>query len=51
VKQARKDFEAAIALDKTALAGSAYTSLGSLYYQVPSWPPGFGSNKKANFNL
>lgn len=47
VKAAKTLFEQAIALDKTALDGSAYTSLGSLYYQVPGWPIGFGSDKKA----
>ena len=29
------------------LEGSAYTSLATLYAQVPAWPIGFGSNKKA----
>lgn len=47
VKAAKKLFEQALALDDTALDGSAYTSLGSLYYQVPGWPIGFGSDKKA----
>lgn len=47
VKQARKDFEQAIATDPNALSGSAYTSLGSLYYQVPGWPIGFGDDDKA----
>lgn len=47
VKQARKDFEAALAVEPTALDGSAYTSLGSLYYQVPGWPVGFGDDDKA----
>ncbi|MDP5035189.1 MAG: hypothetical protein NWQ42_03590 [Alishewanella sp.] len=47
VKAARKLFEQAIELDANALDGSAYTSLGSLYYQVPGWPVGFGSDKKA----
>jgi tetratricopeptide (TPR) repeat protein len=47
VKKARKDFEAAIAVDPAALDGSAYTSLGSLYYQVPGWPVGFGDDDKA----
>ena len=37
----------ALAIDPKALAGSAYTSLGSLYYQVPGWPIGFGDDKKA----
>lgn len=47
VKQARKDFEAALAVEPAALDGSAYTSLGSLYYQVPGWPVGFGDDDKA----
>jgi tetratricopeptide (TPR) repeat protein len=34
-----------------ALQGSAYTSLGSLYYKVPGWPIGFGDKKKARTNL
>lgn len=46
-KDARKDFEAALKRDPQALAGSAYTSLGSLYYQVPGWPIGFGDDRKA----
>lgn len=46
-KNARKDFESALKLDPKALNGSAYTSLGSLYYQVPGWPIGFGDDKKA----
>lgn len=47
VKNAKKSFERAIELKPTALDGSAFTSLGSLYYQVPGWPIGFGDNKKA----
>ncbi|HSC68083.1 MAG TPA: tetratricopeptide repeat protein [Cellvibrio sp.] len=47
VKQAKKLLEQAIALDPSAMNGSAYTSLGSLYYQVPGWPVGFGDDKKA----
>ena len=47
VKQAKKLFEQAIAREPGALQGSAYTSLGSLYYQVPSWPVGFGDDDKA----
>lgn len=47
VKKARSSFEAAIAIDPNALDGSAYTSLGSLYYQVPGWPIGFGDDKRA----
>jgi tetratricopeptide (TPR) repeat protein len=47
VKQAKKALEQALALDAEALEGSAYTSLGSLYYQVPGWPIGFGDDDKA----
>jgi tetratricopeptide (TPR) repeat protein len=47
VKEARGSLETAMKIDATALRGSAYTSLGSLYYQVPGWPVGFGSDKKA----
>ncbi|WP_462159604.1 tetratricopeptide repeat protein [Pseudoalteromonas sp. GB56] len=46
-KEAKKDFEKAISIDGNALQGSAYTSLGTLYAQVPGWPVGFGSDKKA----
>lgn len=47
VKAARKSLEASIEIDGTALKGSALTSLGTLYAQVPSWPVAFGSDKKA----
>lgn len=47
VKEAKGSLEKALTLDKSALDGSAYTSLGSLYYQVPGWPVGFGDDKKA----
>jgi tetratricopeptide (TPR) repeat protein len=46
-KSAKKSFEDALAIDPKALEGSAYTSLGSLYYQVPGWPIGFGDDKMA----
>ena len=46
-KEAKKAFEQALELDAKALDGSAYTSLGSLYYQVPGWPIGFGDDAKA----
>jgi tetratricopeptide (TPR) repeat protein len=51
VKKAKGMFETALRIDPTALDGSAYTSLGSLYYQVPGWPIGFGDNDKAEKNL
>ncbi|WP_371850752.1 tetratricopeptide repeat protein [Pseudomonas marincola] len=47
VKDAKADLEQAIAIEPKALAGSAYTSLGSLYYQVPGWPVAFGDDDKA----
>ena len=47
VKNAKKTFERAIEINAHALEGSALTSLGSLYYQVPGWPVGFGDDKKA----
>jgi len=46
-KEARASLELAIDRDPTALNGSAFTSLGTLYYKVPGWPIGFGSDKKA----
>jgi tetratricopeptide (TPR) repeat protein len=46
-KQARKSLEVALKIDATALNGSAYASLGTLYFKVPGWPIGFGSDKKA----
>ncbi len=51
VKEARASLERAIELDPRALRGSAYTSLGSLYYKVPGWPIGFGSSRKARQHL
>lgn len=47
VKNAKKSFDEAIKINPNASHGSAYTSLGSLYYQVPSWPISFGDNDKA----
>ena len=34
-------------INDMAMDGSAYTSLGALYYQVPGWPIAFGNDKKA----
>lgn len=47
VKEARRLLEQAEAINPAALDGSIYTSLGSLYYQVPGWPVGFGSDEQA----
>lgn len=50
-KNARATLERALAIDPDAMSGAAYTSLGSLYYQVPGWPIGFGDDAKAQENL
>jgi tetratricopeptide (TPR) repeat protein len=46
-KQAKALYEAAIQIDGNVLDGSAYNSLGVLYYKVPGWPVGFGDKEKA----
>ena len=51
VEKAKDLLEAAIKIDPRALKGSAYTSLGSLYYQVPGWPVAFGDDEEAEKNL
>lgn len=47
VKQAKKLLDQAEQIEPDALDGSVYTSLGSLYYQVPGWPVAFGDDDKA----
>jgi tetratricopeptide (TPR) repeat protein len=47
VKQAKSLYEQAIQIDGQVLEGSAYNSLGVLYYKVPGWPVGFGDKDKA----
>ncbi len=54
LKFAEKARDLLLAAEKSnsnALQGSTYTSLGSLYYKVPSWPIGFGDKKKAKAYL
>ena len=46
-KASKADLEQALKLKPDALQGSAYTSLGALYYSVPGWPIGFGDDEKA----
>jgi len=46
-KASRADLEHAMDIDPEALQGSAYTSLGTLYFKVPGWPVGFGDEEKA----
>ena len=50
-KEAKAHLERAEKLDPTALNGSVYTTLGSLYYQVPGFPVGFGDKEKARAYL
>ena len=47
VKSSRADLEQALQVDPTALDGSAYTSLGTLYFKVPGWPISFGDDDEA----
>ncbi len=47
VKEAKHALEKALKLDPLAFGGSAYTSLGALYYQVPGWPISFGDDDEA----
>lgn len=47
VKASRKSLEKALQIDDDALQGSAYTSLGVLYYKSPGWPLSFGDKNKA----
>lgn len=51
VKKAKMLFETSLNQNPRALEGSAHTSLGSLYYQVPGWPLGFGDDKEAERHL
>lgn len=50
-EKGRDSLLAAEKINSQALQGSAYTSLGSLYYKVPGWPIGFGDKKKARAYL
>jgi len=46
-KKSRDCLLEATRIDPAALKGSAFTSLGALYYKVPGWPVGFGDEEKA----
>lgn len=46
-KEARQRLDDALKIDDQALAGSAYTSLATLYAKVPGWPVGFGDKERA----
>lgn len=51
VKDAKSLLERAEQIDAKVLDGAVYTSLGSLYYQVPGWPVGFGDDERAGSYL
>lgn len=51
VEKAKELLEQAEKIDDKALDGSVHTSLGSLYYQVPGWPVGFGNDDLAEQHL
>ncbi|PYE34601.1 tetratricopeptide repeat protein [Idiomarina fontislapidosi] len=46
-KEAKASLEKALEIEPDALSGSAYASLGTLYYKVPGWPFGFGDDDEA----
>ncbi|MFT6086067.1 MAG: tetratricopeptide (TPR) repeat protein [Glaciecola sp.] len=46
-KAAKKSLEESMQIDDSALNGSAYTSLGTLYHKVPGWPIAFGDDDTA----
>lgn len=50
-KKSRAALESALKIDPQALKGSAYTSLGALYFKVPGFPLGFGDKRKARDHL
>lgn len=47
-KAARADLEKAIKLSPETMNGSAYTTLGVLYLNVPGWPLAFGDEDKGS---
>lgn len=47
IHRARDLLFKALAIDPHASQGSAYVTLGTLYYKVPGWPIAFGDDKKA----
>ncbi len=50
-REARDLLLSAESIDPTVINGAVYTSLGSLYANVPGWPIGFGDKKKARAYL
>ena len=51
VEKAKALLEQSLKIDSKAMGGAAHMTLGSLYYQVPGWPIGFGDDKLAEDHL
>lgn len=51
VNEAKKQLDAALALDSSVMKGYGHTSLGALYARVPGWPIAFGNKNKAELHL
>lgn len=47
LEKAKKLLEESIRIDPQALDGSAYVTLGTLYYMLPGWPVSFGDDDTA----
>jgi len=47
IKEARNLLTKAIAMNPKAMNGSAYVTLGTLYYMAPKWPVSFGDTTEA----
>lgn len=47
IKEARDLLLAVIQMNPNTMDGSAYVTLGTLYYMVPKWPVSFGDEEKA----
>lgn len=51
VEKAKSLLEESLKIDPKAMGGAAHMTLGSLYYQVPGWPVGFGDDELAEKHL
>jgi tetratricopeptide (TPR) repeat protein len=51
VEKAKSLLEQSLKIDPKAMEGAAHMTLGSLYYQVPGWPVGYGDDDLAEQHL
>ncbi|CAL1239535.1 tetratricopeptide repeat protein [Candidatus Methylocalor cossyra] len=51
VERARELLIRSIAIDPRAMGGSAYITLGNLYYRLPGWPISYGNDRAARHYL